>query len=319
MNLYSAHTDQVESQYKLDYWNEVVCRNLIRLSRNAMPSSQFSCSIEGFSDGDNCASFISVSEFQKVKRTSTQVDAVDPHAYIFNYVCSGSMVVSQGSNSGELRSGNFSLCDARYPYAITIPNDVKVACFRLSADSLRISTNTLKRLVSVPFGSEKGMGLFVKNMVASLISQRKSVPPEDVGTLFDSFSSSLDRIYSAESGKRCLQLSGSYHEENIYLLSKRIIDRKFCDHSFRIGDIARQLGISQRHLHHIWSKKTNTPAQYLSELRVKRASELLRRVDWQKESITNIAFASGFSSLCSFNRIFKDTFSATPTEYRKMQ
>jgi AraC-like DNA-binding protein len=53
--------------------------------------------------------------------------------------------------------------------------------------------------------------------------------------------------------------------------------------------------------------------QLLNELRVGDACRLLRDT---KEPISVIAEASGFSSLASFNRVFKDTMGLTPSEFR---
>ena len=57
------------------------------------------------------------------------------------------------------------------------------------------------------------------------------------------------------------------------------------------------------------------PAQFMLELRVERAKELLAFTD---KSIAEIAEASGFSDQNYFARIFKRFTDISPTQYRRM-
>ncbi len=54
--------------------------------------------------------------------------------------------------------------------------------------------------------------------------------------------------------------------------------------------------------------------QYLNKIRTERAKSLLEISDL---SILNIAFECGFDSVSYFNRVFKQAFGMTPSEYRK--
>ncbi|MCD7869968.1 MAG: helix-turn-helix domain-containing protein, partial [Enterocloster clostridioformis] len=44
-----------------------------------------------------------------------------------------------------------------------------------------------------------------------------------------------------------------------------------------------------------------------------------RRLENTEDSITNICLDSGFDSQRTFNRVFKERFRVSPTEYRKSQ
>ena len=54
--------------------------------------------------------------------------------------------------------------------------------------------------------------------------------------------------------------------------------------------------------------------EYLNIQRVERARELLRATDIP---VTEIAWQTGFSSLQSFNRVFRSYVSMSPSEYKK--
>jgi len=59
-----------------------------------------------------------------------------------------------------------------------------------------------------------------------------------------------------------------------------------------------------------------SPIAYLIQLRVQRAASLLRRTE---QSVTDIAFAVGFSDSNYFTRQFRKALGVTPGEYRRQQ
>ena len=56
-----------------------------------------------------------------------------------------------------------------------------------------------------------------------------------------------------------------------------------------------------------------TPHRYLQRRRVERSMFLLRETE---QSVTDICFAVGFTSLGTFSRTFRDIVGETPSEYR---
>ncbi|MED1910798.1 helix-turn-helix domain-containing protein [Brevibacillus laterosporus] len=57
-----------------------------------------------------------------------------------------------------------------------------------------------------------------------------------------------------------------------------------------------------------------TPGQYLQQLRIKQAAYLLRTTDWE---ITRIAYEAGFGSLSSFQRVWKQQYGVSASDFRK--
>lgn len=83
-----------------------------------------------------------------------------------------------------------------------------------------------------------------------------------------------------------------------------------------LDDIADEVGFSKYHFTRLFKQYTNsTFSNYLSHKRINAAEELLAEPDL---SITEIALQSGFSSISTFNRIFKQQKDCTPSEYRAL-
>jgi AraC-like DNA-binding protein len=78
--------------------------------------------------------------------------------------------------------------------------------------------------------------------------------------------------------------------------------------------VAKSAGFSKYHFTRLFKQYTETTFyDYLCYKRIKIAQDLLSRPEL---SITDIAYRSGFSTLSTFNRIFKKLIKCTPTEYR---
>lgn len=81
-----------------------------------------------------------------------------------------------------------------------------------------------------------------------------------------------------------------------------------------LEDIASATGFSKYHFSRLFKQYTNyTFCDYLCYRRIKAAEELLAKADL---SITEVALQSGFPSISTFNRLFKQQKGCTPSEYR---
>lgn len=83
-----------------------------------------------------------------------------------------------------------------------------------------------------------------------------------------------------------------------------------------LDDIAGIAGFSKFHFSRLFKKFTNQSFyDYLNQKRVKEAEMLLLNPDL---SITEVAMRAGFSSISTFNRVFKTMKSCTPSEYKSL-
>jgi len=99
----------------------------------------------------------------------------------------------------------------------------------------------------------------------------------------------------------------------------RIIDyiRKNFSKNISLINIANFIHLSESYTSYIFHKETGKSiTQYLSELRLEKAAHLL---SYTTNSIAEISVFSGFNSIKTFQRLFKNHYGKTPSEYRKNQ
>lgn len=96
--------------------------------------------------------------------------------------------------------------------------------------------------------------------------------------------------------------------------TKDIFDTYFTDRE-KLSAETKELGISQNHLIHLFRQQFHmTPTEYINQLRVQKAIDLLINTDI---NILNIALLCGFGSLSNFYEFFKRQAKLTPSKYRK--
>jgi transcriptional regulator GlxA family with amidase domain len=110
-------------------------------------------------------------------------------------------------------------------------------------------------------------------------------------------------------------MSRAVEESNRRLLRSRdAMDRTYAE-PLDIRSLARIAHVSEAHF--IRTFRTTfgeTPHRYLQRRRVERAMFLLRATD---RSVTEICLDTGFTSLGTFSRTFRDIVGEPPTAYRK--
>ena len=93
----------------------------------------------------------------------------------------------------------------------------------------------------------------------------------------------------------------------------RLIARGWLD-THSVGDLARELAVTERHLRRLMIDAVGAPP--LSIARAQRAQTARVLIETTPMSFTDVAFASGFSSLRQFNDTVRAVFDATPTKLR---
>lgn len=84
-----------------------------------------------------------------------------------------------------------------------------------------------------------------------------------------------------------------------------------------LSDIAKSVGFSEYYFSRLFKEIIGKNFhQYLNEYRIKKVERLLDSKDY---SISEAAYAVGFSSISTFGRLFKQIKGCTPQEYRKLR
>jgi len=98
---------------------------------------------------------------------------------------------------------------------------------------------------------------------------------------------------------------------------KSFIDAKLDNTALSVERIASRMGCSPRYVFRAFETEDMTPMQFVWEARLARARRDLASAAHAGQSITEIAFAAGFSSSAHFSRSFRERFGMSPRECRR--
>lgn len=111
----------------------------------------------------------------------------------------------------------------------------------------------------------------------------------------------------------------AYHSKNLSDLVVRGTQKieQALDRDWNLEDLAQSLKVSSRHLRRCFVEDLGvTPTQFLRSVRLLRAKQLLSDTHL---SITQVAYASGFKSIRTFNETIKRHYHLKPSAIRKQQ
>lgn len=181
--------------------------------------------------------------------------------------------------------------------------------------------------------------------VKRLCSGYRVIKPED-GELYNSMKTQLEKILEEHNKEDvtsqlyyiarvidmivllCKTMPAHINAENIVNSKKKIVGLEKINKSFeyieknysediKLADIAKFVGFSEYYFSRLFKEVTEKSFhQYLNEYRIRKAVSLLDNAEY---SISEAAYAAGFSSIATFDRLFRQIKGCTPQKYRKLR
>lgn len=117
--------------------------------------------------------------------------------------------------------------------------------------------------------------------------------------------------------EQCCTKRGETVRETVRTRIQSFIHRNLADPELTIDRIAERMQCTKRYLHKVFSDEGETLNQYIWAQRLEMCRAQLTRPDLAGKSITEIAFACGFSNAAHFSRSFRSRFGQAPRSYRR--
>ena len=108
---------------------------------------------------------------------------------------------------------------------------------------------------------------------------------------------------------------GSSEEDELMKRVMAFIEDQLDNSDVTIDDMALAVGVSRSGLHRkVKSMLGTSPMEFLREARIRKAAQLLSQTS---KTVSEVAYACGFSDPKYFSKCFKAAIGQTPTEYKK--
>jgi AraC family transcriptional activator of tynA and feaB len=249
-----------------------------------------------------------------IERSPRHINGSERHAALLMSVKSVVRVV-HGGHDVELEEGDLLLTDSAMPSRMTFGHDNTSLGLLLPYETLRRYLPDPEAVFGRRVRGDQGFGPLVGTMLRDVWAHVEQGLPAEYGpNLVKGLLEVIATTYAMEHRTdACRSSVAAARRAQI----KRFIEGHLRDADLSANSVAAGLGLSARYTRMVFTAEGEGIADYILRRRLEECASQLRNAVWQGRSITDTAFAWGFSSMAHFTRAFKERFAVTPTEYRR--
>jgi AraC-like DNA-binding protein len=316
--------DRLAAPQRLPTWRDAVCDTFVRLECSTPRGELSHGRLQAGVLGDLHVARVQSSQ-QEVVRTPFLVSQASEAFVLMSLQARGKTVVQQGGREAVLTPGSLSFYDTSRPYRLGLPGDFDQIVLQVPRDEM-------VRLAPLGLGNT-AMLLNAHNpyaqalfALAPQLMQLSDAPVSELTlrtarTAIDLMGLALASLGAEPSearlGEQTSATVGSANSEALWRRTRELIWQQIDDPELSAARLAEQVRVSLRRLQEVFKAHETTLSDCLWELRLEHARSMLVSPSYRHQSVTLVAYNSGFSDIAHFSRRFKARFGMGPREYRE--
>lgn len=304
-------TADVAEAESLDYWQDIVCNTFFVADCEALSEAPFRGSIAtmatpqlAFSRLRSCA--------QHVVRDAAHVRRTGQELFLVNLQISGTGAFEQDGRQVVLQPGDFTCSDSTRPCEMHYTGDFEQLVFYMPRQMLAQQAGGSDRLTARGIAADTPIGSIISPFLRQMAAQIERVQPTTAARLADIglalVMTALGEIAGGDHDP------GRWSRQALRERANQIIDTHAGDPELNPSLVAAALGISLRYLQDIFRDGGTTPSDWIWARRLEKSRRDLSTSALAPVSISQIAFACGFSDLAHFSRRFKAAYGLSPRD-----
>jgi AraC-like DNA-binding protein len=303
---------------RFEFWRETIARSALQFRMQPMEHAQRG-EIRVSAAGSLAMMEIDGAVANRYTRTRVEIGRSQGPFNFLHLQLNGDCLLQSGEQQSVLAVGDGFVVDPLREFDMTFvtpDNSSKrslVVRFRKEALSARVSRPDL--VPCAVLRRDRPIVRILSNYLINGFEVADSITPE-AAALFEGHATELLAQALRESWAEQLEPSRAWRE-GLFVRACRLIKLRFADPDLAPEALARGLGVSTRLLQRIFAERGETVMKRVFAERIGRAAELLCAADAAHRSVTDIAFACGFSDSSHFGRVFAMQMAMTPTEWRR--
>lgn len=303
-------TDHVPARESKAYWGELVSRSFGRLESDTYGDDHFRGRIAHATLGAVQIGRLEASR-HRVVRTAASRGCSDPGHLKLVVQRSGRSLFEQDGRRAWLRPGDWSLYDTTRSYIVTSPDPVDINVLMLPREGALKGRRELEDLLVRRLRGSTGLGRVACEAIGRSVEAMRAGEPQDA----EAGEHIIELVHLAlveQSGMRVEPARRSVLRER----AKVFIAEHLADPALDVEAIAAALGCSLRSVHNAFELENCSVRQYIWERRLAAVRVELDRGVAGCRSITETAFAWGFTSAAHFSRAFRAFYGVSAREWR---
>jgi AraC family transcriptional activator of tynA and feaB len=310
-----ATTANMPARERFAYWHDVVCRNLVDLEYRLVDDRHFDAAFHGTPVGDLHLCRIQASPHW-AERSSVGISRSTSATFVFNFVLGGSLIAEQDGRVAQLGVGDGTLCDADRPYRLHSEESFDLACIRIPRQVIASRIGHLQRLSAYNFSERSELAPMAFAYLSRLVDRAPKLGDNAGSKVSQNFTELLVAMVAefAESGQPSL----TEYRSLALMRVKAIVERSLGKPGATSASVATELKLSQRYINQLLEDEGTSLSRYMWSRRLDRCAEQLKNSALRGRSISQIAMENGFNDLSHFSKAFRNRFSISPRDYRRV-
>ena len=307
-------TNTVHPRDRFDFWHSVACKSYVEHECEPDERRRF----EGHVDIAPLA-HTSLSTYSntpaRIWRTARQVARAHADDLYLALQISGTCTVSQDGRDASLQPGDFCLADTAGEYAFTYPVHSSQLILKIERARLKARLPHFRSLMAVPVRSGEATGALASDFFSMLPRYRDSISGLAELRIADQAVDLAALALSSVTGASGLKLSSA--SASALLRLRQAVEAALGKRGVRCAEVAEAAGMSMRYANHLLLQEGTSLERFLQHRRLEKCREALRDPGQSHRSVSEIAFAWGFSDASHFTRSFKAAYGLAPRDYRR--
>ncbi|MFD8734364.1 helix-turn-helix domain-containing protein [Streptomyces sp. NPDC059618] len=243
-------------------------------------------------------------------RTARQIREDPDGDYRLLLPLTGQIVLRQNGHETRLAPGTGTLVSFGSPFQCL--QDASTQAFVLTIPARELDGPLNRRSpLAVGLDLSRGLGRVVRSMIDGLYAEREDLDDSQFNAVSDRVVELLCMLTTGDD-----RPDGAGRLTDVEAVVRRHVREHAADPGLTGTSMARALGWSLRQIQLALQRAGTTPRDLIREERLRLVRERLRCGDCEHLTITDLAYASGFSSASTLSTAFRQRYGVSPREMR---
>jgi AraC-like DNA-binding protein len=307
-------TESIDRMKRYAAWQGAICDVYVHVDVNAEQRSDYRGFIREARFGAITMTDVLLSE-QKISRRHQHIARLDKDCYYIQFIQRGKINVLQAGKTLVTNAGAGAIFCATESYDLECIGEIRSFYLELPRKEFADRFANDRIPVAATMGTGRGLGRIAAEFCSMLASEGAGLDAEVRARLGDELMDVIALALDAGNGD---EPSADHAVQQARLRSvKAWIEEHLTDPHLSLEAIAKNNGISLRHLHYLFRLTDMSASEWVWDRRLQRSYDVLTRPELGNLSVTEVAYRLGFNSSSHFSTAFRRKFGIRPSDVRR--
>jgi AraC-like DNA-binding protein len=302
------NTDDVPQRLRQDYWDDFMGRVYLKMRTQVPDPSTFFASMESRQVGEIALIKGAIGANSIDRNAPTGVD----QCLLFINL-DKPITFRHNDRDVTLNAGDMTILDSRRPSSSSTPFGAETLFINMPRQDLARRFPSIEHIAGTAFTAASPLASFSREYFKNLFDVAPDLSPH-LSSWFEEHALDIVGVLLAEAVAMKPRAT-AYRHALLYRL-KAFIQQNLHDPNLSVGSVAYHFKISSRYVARLFSGEGKTFTHLVQAERLNECRRLLAMPSNAAIQISQIAYSVGFRSQANFNRLFREAYDLTPSDYR---